>query len=171
MKNLLPPLKTDYVLEKTRQKVEWTPSVADPSNGKIPSALAYLKKDVVIDVITDTVTNKISFAEPNQRMISQDILLAMDVSPLSIAERGIEELPLIIFDQGNNEIFDKSINKTLRGGSTNSYHLILNLINDLPIDMDLYFQKVNSITSAVVLSHSNCRRFTTYLLIKYIILT
>jgi hypothetical protein len=164
MQNLLPPLKTDYVLEKTKQRIEWKPFEADPTKGKIPLSLNYLNKKEIEETY-ETAINKLPLPEPNIRLISSNVLSEMENSPLSISERGIDELPIISFSITKNrqqDILVKSISKSPiennNSGVKKNYNLVLNMINDLSVEMDLYYQRVSSINNIIVFPQSNCLR-------------
>lgn len=147
MFNLLPEIRADIAQKTEPIHTVWKPDAAHPTTGKISYTLqSQISRDFIIPQ-GKYAKNSLPQAEPNVRLSAKAEFGIGDPSPLSFQERGIADDAILsmqpILDQRPK--YQKFVSK---GGSVGP--LSLQLINGLPLAMDLFVQKKLSLFNKTV---------------------
>jgi len=146
MLNLLPDVKRSIVSRGEDKNASWRPAEADPNTAKISYVLEQELSEVPISKREIYAENKIPQKEPNIRHLANQhcIKTGTETTALSKLERGTADKPDIIF------VPPPSLTRKTIISVESAECFILKMINTLPVCMDLFFQKKNSLSSGTL---------------------
>lgn len=142
MQNTLPPLSTKYLSRTSNNYTEWKPEASVPAPHQYDEVEAPIRY----------AENKVPVAAPNDRLVEWSYVNELEISPLSEAERGVADKPIVAFakvDSKRNVVSDHHEFENF---------LVLKMVNTLPTSMDLFVQNKSNMSSCIVDSNKQCLR-------------
>lgn len=151
--NLLPEFKTIKRQKNFSKQANWRPEASNPCTAQISSCLEheFTKPEPILDYYEEP----LPAAEPNKKYTTPLELSKLDESQISAVNRGVNYV-----DSFNYTSEVKRLGpKLAKRDNAFSNFLVLQLMNVLPMKLDLFLQRNSAINDFVVSPHSSCLKY------------